>query len=572
MGRYRLNLLLLLLLGGTLAVAWSVGRDVRRPNYEPLIEGQMGRSPAYDSFDPNPNFPDGMTLRLPPAGTIARGQLPFPYKDTVDDALRAGVDLRNRFSEKDEKRQQRGRVVFANYCQVCHGPLGLGDGPVTQGGFPPPPSLLADRALRMPDGQMFHVLTYGQGRMPPVATQLSPDDRWCAILQVRQLQRLQVPYQKQAPLTLAEVAHLFRRKCSHCHGEDGTGIQRKGLPNIPDFTDLAWQMGQTEAAIVNQIDYGSLPLMPAFRYLLTRDEIVGLAVYVRSFPTRQAGRPRPLSHLTPVEVYQTYCIACHDTTGRGDTFWRKLEPALPDFTSADWQKKRTNVELAQSILAGKGKYMLPMSDRLGSANVQQMVALVREFKGGGKEIPLATSKPPGPPPPEEEGKLPAEEKSSPAEEKSTPEPRDIPIIKNLKRPLPAPSGELAARIRIGSTIFRQLCAVCHGPDGTGNIQRANLPPIPNFTQARWHKEKKDFELIASILGGKGTLMPAHNGKITRNQARDLVAYIRSFGPKKAVPAQAPVGDDQFERSFRALRQQYHELEQELKKVSRQRGK
>jgi mono/diheme cytochrome c family protein len=554
MGPYRLNVLMLVLLVGTLVVALSLGRDVTRPNYESTVEGQMGRSPAYSSFAPNPNFPDGLTLRIPPAGTVARGRLPLSYQATQEDALRAGLELQNPFSEKDENRRQRGSFVFANYCQVCHGPLGLGDGAVTQGGFPPPPSLLADRAVRMPQGQMFHVLTYGQGRMPSVAPQLSRDDRWCAILYVRQLQQYQIPSGKQVPLTLPEVAMLFRQNCSACHGEDGTGkLIRKGLPNIPDFTDLAWQTAQTEMALVNQIDYGSLPLMPAFRYRLTREQIAALAVYVRSFPSRLAGRPKPLTYLSPVEVYQTYCFACHDTTGRGDPFWRKLAPELPDFTSADWHQSRTDMNLAQSILLGKGKFMLPMSDKLGSANVQQMVDLVRKFQGGKQVIPLATPKPPGPPPPEKVAEI------------VPPDLKGIPDLKEVPTPVVVPSGELAARIRAGEVIFRQLCMVCHGEDGTGNIQRANLPPIPNFTDPGWHKSKSDFELLASILNGKGTLMPANSERVTREQARDLVAYIRgAFGPPTVI--EAPHTDSDFERLYRNLQKQWDALEKALKEL------
>src|SRR5207245_9280845 len=108
---------------------------------------------------------------------------------------------------------------------------------------------------------------------------------------------------------------LFREKCSKCHGEDGTVNRvRPAIPNIPDFTSLAWQVSQTEIALVNQIDYGSLPLMPAFRYKLTREQIQGLAVYIRSFPNRQTAGPGTAgpavvtAHLTPVEVYQTYCF------------------------------------------------------------------------------------------------------------------------------------------------------------------------------------------------------------------------------------------------------------------------
>jgi mono/diheme cytochrome c family protein len=551
----RLNLLMLVLLVGVLVVALSVRRDMTRPNYESVVEGQMGHSPAYGAFTPNPNFADGLTLRVPPQGTIARGQQPLLYKATLEDALRAGQELRNPFSAKEEDRRLRGSVVFANFCQVCHGPFGLGDGPITQGGFPPPPSLLAERAIRMPEGQMLHVLTYGQGRMPSVAPQLSRDDRWCAILYVRQLQQYQSPSGKQAPLSFSEVAQTFRQNCVACHGEDGTGklMRKGGLHNIPDFTDLAWQTAQTEMALVNQIDYGSLPLMPAFRYKLTRDQIIALAVYVRSFPSRLEGRPKPATHLNPVEVYQTYCFACHDTKGQGDPFWRKLAPEIPDFTSADWQKSRSDQNLAQSILLGKGKFMLPMSDKLGTANVQDIVALVREFKGGEKKIPWALPKAPGPPPTEEITELP-------------PNIAEIPPLKEADRPVAVPSGDLAVRIRMGTVLFRQLCMTCHGEDGTGNIQRANLPPIPNFQDAGWHKQKSDAELLSSIMEGKGTLMPANSYRITRNQAKDLMAVVRAFGPHRDV--QVPVTNDQFERSFQQLQQQWDALERALKGLDR----
>jgi len=556
---HRLNLFLLVLVGITLAIALSISRDVTQPNYESLVEGQMAHSPTYDSFAPNPNFADGMTLRFPPAGTIALGQLPLPFKATPEDAIRAGAELHNPLSDEDDSRVARGSVVFGNFCQVCHGPLGQGDGPVTQGGFPAPPSLLADRAMKMPDGQMFHVLTYGQGRMPSIAPQLSRDDRWCSILHVRQLQRFYTPPGKQVPVTLTEIAQVFQQNCSACHAPDGTGNQmRKALPNIPDFTSLAWQVSQTEVALVNQIDYGSLPLMPAFRYKLTRDQIQGLAVYIRSFPSRNVGAPAPPStHLSAVTIYQTYCFACHDTTGRGDPNMRKTMPEIPDFTAADWQKSRTDEDLGHSILEGKGKFMLPMKDKLGTLNVEQMVSLVRRFKDG-QVIPLATPPLPGPPPPEDLTKLPP----------------DIPPPKDNKKPdlpkdLPAPSGELAARIRAGSVLFSQFCFVCHGADGTGRLVRNAMPPIPDFTDVQWQKDKKDAQLLVSILEGKGTLMPANSSRITRDQARDLVAFVRSFGP--ARPPEKPPTDSEFEKSFRRLQQQYEQLEAELKKLEKKPG-
>src|SRR5205823_12508017 len=70
----------------------------------------------------------------------------------------------------------------------CHGVGGAGNGPVAQRGYPPPPSLLAEHVLKMKDGQLFHVLTYGQNNMPSYASQLSREDRWNVILYVRSMQ------------------------------------------------------------------------------------------------------------------------------------------------------------------------------------------------------------------------------------------------------------------------------------------------------------------------------------------------------------------------------------------------
>jgi mono/diheme cytochrome c family protein len=562
MARYRFDALLLVLIVATLALAWSVHRDVTQPNYEPMVEGQMARSPAYDSFALNPNFADGLTLRLPPPGTIARGHVPFRYKATPEDALLAGLKLHNPYTRQDEHRLARGGVVFANFCKVCHGPFGQGDGSITVGGFPTPPSLVTERAIRMPDGQMFHVLTTGQGRMPSVAPQLSAEDRWCAILYVRQLQQDHRPYGSSGAITLASTALLFKQNCAGCHGEDGSGSAiRKALPNIPDFTSLAWQVSQTELALVNQIDYGSLPLMPSFRYKLTREEIQGLAVYVRSFPSRKpatAVAAPVTANLSAVEVYQTYCFACHETTGKGNVFMRKAMPEIPDFTLESWQKSRTDKDLSHSILQGKGKFMLPMKDKLGPVDVKDMVALVRDFKGGKKEIPLAPPKPAGPPPPVGIAQI-------PHDIEPTLPPRLGPSTDDIRKPLPAPSGELAAQIRVGAGLFKQFCLVCHGPDGTGSLVRAAMPPIPDFTNRAWHRSRKDAELVASILGGKGTLMPSNSDRITRPQALNLLAYIRSFAGIR-VDLRPAVTDAQFEKSVKQLQKQYEELERQLKQM------
>ena len=70
---------------------------------------------------------------------------------------------------------------------------------------------------------------------------------------------------------------------------------------------------------------------------------------------------------------------------------------LPDFTAVAWQKSRKDADFSQAILLGKGKFMLPNSDKLGSVDVKEMVALVRGFQGGKQVIPVEEPKLPGPP-------------------------------------------------------------------------------------------------------------------------------------------------------------------------------
>jgi hypothetical protein len=187
MARLLVNLLLLLLLVGSLGLYVFAGRDPARRNVEAMPE--MAYSPAYDTFQPNPSFPDGKTLQLPQPGTIARGRLPLHYGPSFVDFLRAGDELNNPFSRDDTAARERGALVYTNFCQMCHGAGGKGDGPLVPRGIPPPASLLADPAVVMKDGQMFYVLTYGQRNMPSHAAQLSREDRWKVILHVRSLQQ-----------------------------------------------------------------------------------------------------------------------------------------------------------------------------------------------------------------------------------------------------------------------------------------------------------------------------------------------------------------------------------------------
>lgn len=183
----RRNFFLLAALLATIAANFAITRDPARPNVEVMPE--MVHSISYKAYAANPNFPDGKTLQTPPPGTIPRGAPPLDYAATPEDAVRAGRELKNPFTDATPGARGRGQFVFQNFCVVCHGTAGKGDGPVALRGFPPPPLLTAPHAVGLADGQIFHILTYGQKNMPSYAAQLSRDDRWKVILYVRSLEK-----------------------------------------------------------------------------------------------------------------------------------------------------------------------------------------------------------------------------------------------------------------------------------------------------------------------------------------------------------------------------------------------
>ena len=189
--RLVLNAVLSLLLVGLIGFDRWAAPDSSQPNLEFLP--QMAHAPRYNAFAANPNFADGKTLQSPVPGTIARGELPLHYAAAPADAVRAGEELLSPVPAGNVRARARGEQVFRNFCLPCHGADAKGMGPVTQRGVPPPPSLLATHAMQMKDGQLFHILTYGQNNMASYAIQLSRDDRWNVIVYVRSLQAAAEP-------------------------------------------------------------------------------------------------------------------------------------------------------------------------------------------------------------------------------------------------------------------------------------------------------------------------------------------------------------------------------------------
>jgi len=92
---------------------------------------------------------------------------------------------------------------------------------------------------------------------------------------------------------------------------------------------------------------------------------------------------------------------------------------------------------------------------------------------------------------------------------------------------------LAAPLRAqdAAALYKSKCAACHGPDGTGNVPTGKALGVTDLTSGDVQKQT-DAQLTDSIANGKGKKMPAYKGKITDDQIKGLVGYIRELGKKK----------------------------------------
>src|SRR6476469_8048354 len=81
-----------------------------------------------------------------------------------------------------------------------------------------------------------------------------------------------------------------------------------------------------------------------------------------------------------------------------------------------------------------------------------------------------------------------------------------------------------------AAVYKSKCAMCHGPDGTGQTPAGKMMKARDLGSADVQK-KKDEELETVIEKGKGK-MPAYKGKIDEKAIDGLVKIIRDFGKKK----------------------------------------
>lgn len=174
-------------------VVMSCNKTRRSPGRSYMPD--MAYSVAYETYAPTAErlkksgaFYSG----LPVEGTIARGDV-FPYSLKNDSAgYVQSAAVKNPLNPESIDMKEAERLFLVN-CGICHGAKLDGNGPLYKGGDGPfiakPATLVGDATYEaMPEGTMFHSVTYGRNAMGSYASQLTTTQRWMVISYIKSKQ------------------------------------------------------------------------------------------------------------------------------------------------------------------------------------------------------------------------------------------------------------------------------------------------------------------------------------------------------------------------------------------------
>lgn len=162
-------------------------KDSNSPGVEFMPD--MYRSPSLEVNGTHTLDGDTMmNFQKPVKGTVARGYMPYAYPNTNEGYEAAGNNLHNPLSASNKEQWEKdGEVLYGKFCVHCHGASGAGDGKVG-GKLPGPPPAYNGALKNLPEGKIFHSITYGKGSMGSHASQLTQEERWKLVYYVQKLQ------------------------------------------------------------------------------------------------------------------------------------------------------------------------------------------------------------------------------------------------------------------------------------------------------------------------------------------------------------------------------------------------
>jgi mono/diheme cytochrome c family protein len=442
-----------------------------------------------------------------------------------------------------------GHSAYTRYCATCHGPEGGGNlGPPLAGNY----------NLAHEDYVVARILRGGQG-MPPFHARLAAEEVRSVINFIRTSWGNSLEPTEEARVAwrwwegIHDGEELYDRICARCHGEAGGGFIGPPL--------AANQNLQSARYVVSKIQQGRGG-MPAFEGLLTSEQIVSLASYIRTAwqnnfgpvsleQTQQrqeeqrqtAGTQGQQTQGEPVgeqgqqgdqqsgqqtqqnqqqgqtqqnrqeeqqgnqqlvqqgqQVYQNNCAQCHGQNGRGG-----VGPALAGNQSLQ------NTQMVISQIHNGGGGMPAFGDQLSDQQIAAVASFIRSSWGNS----FGTVSP-------EQVQGQGQGSQQQNQQQQNQQGQQAQTTQEI-------SGLAVAD---GGHIFEQHCQVCHGNRGGGGIGPA-FAGNPRL-------QATGYTVSRIVMGGGG--MPAFNSRLSSAEIAAVASFIRmrwgnDFGTVGVLEAQ-----------------------------------
>lgn len=195
-------------IGAALLMLVSCKEDTNAPGVEYMPD--MYRSPALEAYidygnnkmmDWTQSQKDEVGFKpvlsgVPVVGTIpytgsneaAAFVMPYALKNSTEDYERSAAEVKSPLLS-DKKSVLRGQEIYTIMCTHCHGKEGHGDGAISKNGLLLGIPDYATKLKDLPEGKIFHSITYGKGLMGQHASQLNQLERWQVTEWVKCLQK-----------------------------------------------------------------------------------------------------------------------------------------------------------------------------------------------------------------------------------------------------------------------------------------------------------------------------------------------------------------------------------------------
>jgi mono/diheme cytochrome c family protein len=133
----------------------------------------------------------------PVPGSIARGDMAAYELQNDSAGYVNSKNIINPLPALDAKQFIEAARLYLINCGICHGEKLDGNGPLWKDGTGPypaaPRNLLIDPVATMPEGTIFHSITFGKGQMGAYASQLSTEQRWRIVHYIKEKQAASKP-------------------------------------------------------------------------------------------------------------------------------------------------------------------------------------------------------------------------------------------------------------------------------------------------------------------------------------------------------------------------------------------